>query len=167
MQGPEEARGAGSAEVWGCQEAIYLGSPKREKWQATCMPPLWDTWVPPTSFTDSTDWHFSLPHTAGCQRLWKRNASEFISFVRCDIFLLLLGPSVKVTYSAKSFQEYMLNGYLFSSMRLEGDDERFKIKLHYRDLCETRRVMREYLKSNTIPGVEALAIISEGKGELQ
>lgn len=52
-------------------------------------------------------------------------------------------------------------------MRLEGDDERFKIKLHYRDLCETRRVMREYLKSNTIPGVEALAIISEGKGELQ
>ena len=108
----------------------------------------------------------SAPHSR-VPNAMERNASEFTSFARCDIFLLLLGPSVKVTYSAKSFQEYMLNGYLFSSMRLEGDDERFKIKLHYRDLHETRRVTREYLKSNTIPGVEALAIISESKGELQ
>lgn len=72
------------------------------------------------------------------------------------LFSFGYGASAQVTYSAKSFKGYMLNIYLFSSMRLEGDDERFKIKHHHMNLYETRRVMRKDWKPNIITGVGTL-----------
>ena len=51
----------------------------------------------------------------------------------------------------------MRSEYLFSSMRLEGGDGRFQIKPHYGALRETRKVMREYCRSNFLPGMETLA----------